>query len=396
MNFIFISPAFPSSYYNFCRALKNNGVRVLGIGDTPYASLSQECKDSLDEYYYVYNLECYDEVFRAVAYFSYKYGKIDYLESNNEYWLKQDSRLRDDFNINGSRYNEVLGFTSKIKMKDFYKKANVKCARYKICTSIAEDLKFIQEVGYPVVVKPTVGVGAAATYKISSQADLEKFYNDGFNEEYIMEEFIYGDIISFDGICDSKSNVLFMDNEIFPPSIMDIVNKNLEFSYYVNKEVPKDLEEIGKRVIKAFGIKKRFFHLEFFRLKEAKEGLGTKGDIVALEVNMRPPGGYTPDMINYSQSVSTYQIYADVICYDEIRNVDLSMTKYYTLYCGRRNRFNYANSYSDIKAMNPDILMHGIIPKALEGAMGNEFYVAKFESFSDLLEFEEYVMRHKE
>ena len=87
-NFVFISPNFPSNYYNFCRELRNNGLRVLGIGDCPYDDLDEELKRSLFEYYKVDSLENYDSVFRAVAFFSFKYGKIDYLESNNEYWLE--------------------------------------------------------------------------------------------------------------------------------------------------------------------------------------------------------------------------------------------------------------------------------------------------------------------
>ena len=88
MNFVFISPHFPHTYWNFCDRLKRNGVNVLGIGDCPYDALSQEVKNSLNEYYKVNSLENYDEVFRAVAFFSFKYGKIDWLESNNEYWLE--------------------------------------------------------------------------------------------------------------------------------------------------------------------------------------------------------------------------------------------------------------------------------------------------------------------
>ena len=81
MNFIFISPAFPTNYYNFCDRLKKNGVTVLGIGDTPYQDLRQCVRDSLTEYYRVNTLESYDEVYRAVAFFAFKYGKIDFLES---------------------------------------------------------------------------------------------------------------------------------------------------------------------------------------------------------------------------------------------------------------------------------------------------------------------------
>ena len=87
MNFIFISPQFPHTYWSFCDRLHRNGVNVLGIGDSPYDSLEPALKQALTEYYRVDSLEDYNQVFRAVAFFSFKYGKIDWLESNNEYWL---------------------------------------------------------------------------------------------------------------------------------------------------------------------------------------------------------------------------------------------------------------------------------------------------------------------
>ena len=211
-----------------------------------------------------------------------------------------------------------------------------------------------------------------------------------------MEEFIEGNITSFDGICDSNSNVVFCDNEVFPPSIMDIVNDNLEVSYYVNKEVPQDIYDAGSRVLKAFNIKSRYFHLEFFRLTKEKKGLGKIGDIVALEVNMRPPGGYTPDMINFAQSFDTYQIYADIICYDKIVNVNMNHPKYYCVYFGRRDRLEYKYSYEDIKKVYPFIQMHERMSDALSSAMGNEFYIARFEYIDDMEKFKEMVSKKKD
>ena len=121
MNFIFISPQFPQTFWNFCDRLKKNGVNVLGIGDSPYDNLAQNVKDSLTEYYYLPTLEDYDGVFRAVAFFSFKYGKIDWLESNNEYWLELDARLRTDFNITrGVKSEEIEKFKSKAQMKKWY------------------------------------------------------------------------------------------------------------------------------------------------------------------------------------------------------------------------------------------------------------------------------------
>ena len=57
MNYIFISPNFPHTYWQFCDRLKRNGVNVLGIGDAPYDMLEEDLKRSLTEYYRVDSLE---------------------------------------------------------------------------------------------------------------------------------------------------------------------------------------------------------------------------------------------------------------------------------------------------------------------------------------------------
>ena len=108
MNFVFISPNFPEAYYRFCKGLKENGVNVLGIGDCPYEDLHPELRASLTEYFKVGTLEDYDQVMRAMGYFTFRYGKIDWVESNNEYWLDQDAMLRTDFNITtGLKADEI-------------------------------------------------------------------------------------------------------------------------------------------------------------------------------------------------------------------------------------------------------------------------------------------------
>ena len=49
-NVIFISPNFPTNYWQFCRELRNDGMNVLGIGDCPYDQLQEELRESLCEY----------------------------------------------------------------------------------------------------------------------------------------------------------------------------------------------------------------------------------------------------------------------------------------------------------------------------------------------------------
>ena len=123
-NFVFISPNFPTNYWMFCRELRNNGLRVLGIGDCPYDQLAPELKDSLDDYYRVGSLENYDEKYRAVAFLIHRYGRIDWLESNNEYWLTHDAMLRTDFHItSGWQVGDLRRIRYKSGMKEYYQKA---------------------------------------------------------------------------------------------------------------------------------------------------------------------------------------------------------------------------------------------------------------------------------
>ena len=134
-NFIFISPNFPENYWRFCRHLRDNGFNVLGIGDCEYYNLLPQLKQSLTEYYKVSNLSNYEEVFRAVAFFTFRYGKIDWLESNNEYWLERDAHLRTEFNINtGFRDGDMKKVKLKSEMKRYYNMAGIKTARYCLVT----------------------------------------------------------------------------------------------------------------------------------------------------------------------------------------------------------------------------------------------------------------------
>ena len=397
MNFIFLSPNFPKTYYHFTQCLKNNGVTTLGIGDEPYDHLSQECRDSLVEYYKVSSLENYDEVYRAVAFFAFKYGKIDWLETNNEYWLLRDAQLRTDFNVTtGLRNDHIDGIKFKSKMKEYYAKAGVPTARYHLVDTLENGLAFVKEAGYPVIVKPDNGVGAAATYKLKNEDELRNFYANLPEVQYVMEEFINGSIVSYDGICDSNRDIIFETCHFYTEPVMDVVNKGLELCYYSRKQIPEELKDAGRRTIKAFDSNSRFFHCEFFVLNEDKAGLGKKGDIFGLEVNMRPPGGYTPDMMNYANDIDVYQIWADMVCHDK-GFFDPEHRPYAAVYGSQRKGKNYAHNKDDIFAKyGQNIVMYEEMPEVLAGAMGDYAYMARFSTDEEMYEFLDYVIEKKE
>lgn len=385
-NFVFISPNFPSTYWHFCKELKNNGFRVLGIGDCPYDNLAYELKSNLEEYYKVSSLENYEEVYRAVAYFIFRHGKIDFLESNNEYWLERDALLRTEFNIRtGFQECDIPKIKLKSEMKKYYEKAGIKTARFHLVDDFEGCRKFIDETGYPVIVKPDNGVGANATYKLAGDDELKAFLHNRLPVSYIMEEFIDAEVNSYDAIVDSRGDPIFETGNVTPKSLMDIVNNNDNSLYYMVNEPMPDVRDAGRRTVKAFGARSRFVHFEFFRLL-SDQHIGKKGEVVALEVNMRPSGGYSPDMMNYANSTDVYKIWADMIAYDSSR-VRLG-ERFYCAYAGRRDGKRFLYSEQDIvDKYGKNLKSIDRIPDALSGAMGNTMYLATFRTKAELDEF---------
>ena len=393
-NFVFVSPNFPENYWMFCNHLKQNGLRVLGIGDCPYDQLKPELRNSLHEYYKVGSLENYEEVFKAVAFFIYKYGKIDWLESNNEYWLERDAKLRTAFNItSGFKEEDMEKVKCKSAMKAYYAKAGIPTARYHLVKDFAAAKTFANMVGYPVVVKPDNGVGASSTYRLKSDSDLEYFFaTKNPTVQFVMEEMVRGYVTTYDAIIGAKGQPLFESGNVTPSSLMDVVNDKGESLYYIHKEVPADVRDAGLRTVAAFGVKSRFVHLEFFRLTQDQEGLGKAGDIIGLEVNMRPSGGYTPDMYNYAYETDVYKIWADMIAFD-------ASTKplgkhHFCTFMGRRDGVTYKMDHDAVmRKYGSRMKMQGRIPDALSGAMGNVMYVVNLETdderdqfYKDLME----------
>ena len=396
MNFVFLSPNFPDAYWNFCRGLKKNGVNTLAIGDCPYDKLNPNLKANLNEYYKVSSLENYDEVYRAFAYLTFKHGRIDWLESNNEYWLERDAKLRTDFHITtGIQSDHIDHIKYKSKMKEYYEKAGVKVARYHMVTTLEEGKSFIDQVGYPVVVKPDNGVGASTTFKLSNEEELNNFYAKKQETQFIMEEFVDGELFSYDGIAGKDREIIFETAHYYPDPVMEIVNDQKDVWFYSLQEIPKELKEAGQKVIASFESNSRFFHTEYFRLKKDKEGLGKKGDFIGLEVNMRPPGGCIPDMINYANDIDIYQIWADMVCKNH-SDFNKDHRPYCCVYAGRRDSHTYLHSHEEImKNYQKEERMIYDLPPVFATAMGNRAYIMCFENQEDAISFAHYALTTK-
>lgn len=376
MNVLYLSPHFPPNYYHFCVHLKNLGLNVLGLADEPYDHLRPELKAGLTEYYQANNMHNYDELVRAAGYFTHRYGKIDRIDSHNEYWLEAEAQLRTDFNVFGIKNDQIQKVKRKSAMKQVFQKAGVDVAPGKVVHTLAEARQLLDEIGYPVVAKPDSGVGAAKTYKIHDQAELESFFAQKPPVDYILESFVAGLIYTFDGLVDRDGKLVFYTSHQYSQGIMETVNADDDIYYYSLRQIPADLEEAGRKVLKAFKVRERFFHFEFFRRQ-------ADGRIVALEVNMRPPGGLTTDMFNYANDIDVYKEWAHVVAHNRF-TADYSRP-YHCCYVGRKDNRRYAYSHEQIVHMfQPCLVHHEPISGVFSTALGNYGYLVRSPDLEEI------------
>ena len=392
MNYVFISPAYPVTCTHFCERLNELGVNVLGIGDVSYDDLNDRLKSALTEYYRVDSLEDYDQVYRAAAFFIYKYGRIDWLESMNEYWLPMDARLRTDFNIAvGTREDGIGHLIKKSEMKSVFTEAGIPTARQHVVDDLASGKAFGAEVGYPVIVKPDIGVGANGAFRLDSEEDLISFYSELPPVPYVMEEFMYGDIHTYDAVIDSACEPLFESMSVYAP-VIDSVQNDEDISFYATADVPQQLRELGRKTVKAFRADRRFIHFEFIKLARDCDGIGKAGDFAVMEVNMRPAGGHDPDMMNYAQSIDVFRIYAEMVTSDR-RMMPDDGDRYYCAYAARKDGHSFVHSHGEImERYGSDIVMQEEMPPIDWPSMGRYVYMARFREKSEMERYFDYVL----
>ncbi|WP_440894886.1 ATP-grasp domain-containing protein [Amphibacillus sp. Q70] len=388
MNYILISPYYPPNFQNFAYRLKDVGVNVLGIGEEPYDQLGTKLQNSLNEYYRVNHLEDIDEVKRAVAFLFFKHGPIDRIESNNEHWLELDAQLREQFNVYGNKTADLKKVKFKSEMKKLFKKAGVPVVEGCVVNNKVDLTKAIEKLGLPVIAKPDSGVGSAATFKLSSDEDVDHF-EARWQEKtvYFLEPYIEdGKLCTFDGLTNQKGDIVFQTSFTYNVPTLELVQDQLDLSYVIQKEIDPKLEAYGQAIVKAFGMKERFFHIEFFQLEN--------GDYVALEYNNRLAGGYTIDMYNYAYSIDLFAQYASLVTGGEF--TDPTVPNQYCVGVTQRDAYQYLHDIQAIRDRFGDqVKFVERIPEAFAHLQGNQFYAINAETEEEVNEITRFVHEKK-
>ena len=377
MRILYLSPGFPPNSHLFCVAAHKRGASVVAVGDVPLSELPTEAHRAFERYVCEPRMGEYEVLLAIVLALKAECGPIDYVESNGEHWLEVEGRLREDLGIKGLTSSDVQRLRSKLAMAEIFQKAGVPCVPGIRCTSAHVVKDFAAQHGLPLVFKPDSGSGAMSTFRVSTPSELEAALLMPL-AGHVVQPYIEGVIVTFDGLVDQTGEVVFCTSHVYDMGIMEVRTGVLDGFYYSLRSIPPALEQIGRQALAAFSLRQRFFHIEFFARPD--------GSYVALEMNVRPPGGATTDMMNHACNFDVYALWADVILGNSLTCFSYER-KFHTAHAGRRHERQYKHPHAVLQhALGDTLILVKPIPDAFASTMGNTMYMLRHAQLPALLD----------
>jgi biotin carboxylase len=305
----------------------------------------------------------------------------------NEHWLGTEAQIREEFDIPGPRPDFIEKVRRKSLMKEVFAKAGVATIQGTVVTDLAGALDFTAKHHYPFIVKPDTGAGASGTYRVDNENELRKVFADRQSDTspVVVEEFVDGRVFTFDGIVDANGEITFAATTRYDQSIMDVVNTGDNAYYLTLPEVPWNVLEAGTAIVRAYGLRERFFHIEIF---DRWDGSG----LVGLEINLRPPGAWMTDAMNVAHSTDVYRRWAAMVAGAPLPAA--GPDHYYAAYASRKNFIKYAHNHQENLAFLGDrLIKHRAIESVLQAAMGDEAYLARATTNEEAGEIIAYIQK---
>ncbi len=307
MHVLFVAPHFPAYQRQFVRALKSVGAHVTGIGEADAAHLPQELKESLDGYEQVGNVCDEQRLLDAVRRVQAR-GWVDRLEATIEAHILPTAHVREAAKIPGLSSKAALLCRDKPLMKEFLREHGIPSARTTGASTLAEVEAFVNEVGYPIILKPRAGAGAAGTHRAANDAELRAAVQEiglGNGGSVALEEFIEGHEGFYDTLCVDGEVVHEFVSHYYPNVLEAMRTRWISPQIVVTNRIDAsgydEVKALGREVVRALGLGTVATHMEWF--------FGPKG-LKFSEIGARPPGVGQWDLYCAANEIDLYREWA--------------------------------------------------------------------------------------
>ncbi len=146
----------------------------------------------------------------------------------SEYDIIRAAKCRDALGIAGQSTQSAMAFRDKLVMREYCQREGIDNPKFEAINDVGQLCRFIETNGYPVIVKPRVGMAGAKVFKLDNDEQLRTFLEQHFyyftdtTIGLIAESFITGDIFHVDG--------LLANGELMLVQPMRYVNSCLDYA----------------------------------------------------------------------------------------------------------------------------------------------------------------------
>jgi formate-dependent phosphoribosylglycinamide formyltransferase (GAR transformylase) len=314
MNVIMISPGYPAEMAFFARGLAAAGAAVIGVGDQPPSSVPPIAREALAHYQQVGSLAAGDAV-AAIVHELARQVRIDRVECLWEPYMMLAARLRGELGLPGLTAEQTVPFRDKELMKQLLGAAGLRTPGHESAETVAGVWAAAERLGFPLIVKPIAGAGAADTYRADSPDELDAVLPMLRHvPQVIVEEFVDGEEFTYDTIC-AGGRVLFENICWYRPRplIMKLHEWISPVTVALRALDAPDLQAgraLGAAALEALGFRDGFTHMEWYRKAD--------GEVVFGEIGARPPGGRMVDIMNYATDADLFSAWAQAITTGQI------------------------------------------------------------------------------
>lgn len=314
MNVVFLSPNYPAEIPFFVRGLAAQGARVWGVGDQPEDALPREVRARLAGYLQIKSLLDEEDAVEAVC--KWLAGRtVERVEALWEPLVLLAARMREALDADGHRYDQIVPFRDKNRMKEVLSAAGIRTARHARARSLREVRDAADHIGYPIIIKPIAGAGSQDTYRIDDAIELERTVRKlGHVPDVAVEEFIEGDEYTYDTVC-ANGRILFDHIAWYRPR--PLIARHIE---WITPQIVslrdidaphlRDGRAMGHAVLRALGHHTGFTHMEWFRKAD--------GEVVFNEIAARPAGSRSVDAMNYACDIDLFTGWAEAVMHGRL------------------------------------------------------------------------------
>ena len=218
-----------------------------------------------------------------------KHGSLNQIVTTQETLLKPVALATQALGLRGMSVETVRRALDKSCLKRILEQAGTNTARDRLITSAREARLFVDQVGFPIVLKPLNGSGGLATWRIRDAAQLDlalELMRPSPESAILAEVYLNGQELCIDTVT-IANEPRFYSICCYHPSILEALeNPQVQWRCVMPRDIDggryRDFIEQGLKAVRALSVGNAMTHMEGFLLEE--------GRVSFTDATLRPAG----------------------------------------------------------------------------------------------------------